>query len=250
MIVNEFRWSVTPPLPGQWHETIDHGGFRVQITQDWIEARCDDAGQQDIQKARAEEIIQDVVRSIGFTEKTRFTAILGSTSRLDNEANRRDTTVYTLGASLRLASGHADVIVTSAGGAVLRDSRAERFAELLAFAESIAANEFLQRMTHYLSEYHADLDGKLAPLYDIIELVREVFVTEKDAATALSISKSRFEKARKLMNNSAVRSGRHRGQELGAQRDPAPAETALCEAVAEQIVSGYAQLVRRGSAPR
>lgn len=250
MIVNEFRWSVTPPIPAQWHDTIHHDGFKVQITQNSIEAECDDDGHQDTQKTRAEGIIQRVVRSIGFREKTRFTAILCSASQLNNETNRRDTTVYAVGASLRLATGYADVIVTSADGAVLRDSRAERFAELLEFAESMSANEILQRMTHYLSEYHADLERKLAPLYDIIELAKEVFTTEKNAAKTLNISKSRFEEARKLMNNSTVRSGRHRGQELGAQRDPAQAEIALCEGVAEQIVSGYGQLIRRGLAPR
>jgi hypothetical protein len=73
---------------------------------------------------------------------------------------------------------------------------------------------------------------------------------EQSACSALGISHNKFKRARGIMNHSTIRTGRHRGQEVGTHRDPTVAESAQCEAVAEQIVLGYASLVRRGIAPK
>jgi hypothetical protein len=105
-------------------------------------------------------------------------------------------------------------------------------------------------MTDYLLEYRADSEEKLAPLFDIVELATEVFGIEKDAANALGLSHQKFKDARRVMNDSSVRLGRHRGQELGPQRDATASEIALCESVTETIVREYTELVRKGVAPR
>ena len=51
------------------------------------------------------------------------------------------------------------------------------------------------------------------------------------------------------MNDPTLGTGRHRGQEIGYWV-PTESETALCEALREEIVDGYASLVRRGNAPK
>lgn len=251
MAINEFRWGVEPVIPGHWRGTLTHDGFDVEIAGDWIEARKEDDGQQDVQQRRAQEIVEGIVRKVGLAEKTGFTATLGSVSRFDPHSNRRDINVIlSEGVSAKASAGHADVVVTSADGTVLADSRIDRMAELLRFADTSATNDTLRRMTDYLLEYHADPDKRLAPLFDIIELATEVFGHQHKAATSLGVGIQRMKDAASVMNNASVLSGRHRGQEVAAQRDPTAAEGQLCEAVAEQIVSEYTKLVRRSAAPK
>jgi hypothetical protein len=250
MATNEFRWGVKPDIPGHWLDTLCHDDFDVEIAGDWIEARKEDDGQREAQQMRAQQIVGGIVRKIGLAERTRFTATLGSVSRFDPRSNRRDSTVVLSDGLGVKMSAHADVVVTSADGTVVADSRKERMHELLRFADTSAKNDTLQRMSDYLLEYHADEDKKLAPLFDIIELAAEVFGHQHKAATSMGVGIKKMNEATHVMNDSSIRSSRHRGQEVSQQRDPSPAESQLCEAVAEQIVSEYTKLVQRGAAPR
>ena len=251
MAINEFRWGVKPAIPGHWHiANLEHDGFEVEITANWIQVRCEDNGQGDAQQRHAQEIVAGIVRKIGLTEQTRFTGTLGSLSQCDPQSGRRDNGI-SLSDDLGVKwSDHADLVVASADGTVLADSREERMAELFRFEDDATDNDTLCRMSDYLLDYFADPDKKLAPLFDIIELAEQAFGTRKSAATSLGTSVSRWNDARAIINDSTIHSGRHRGQELGQQRDPTPAEVQLCEAIATKIVDEYAKLVRCGTAPR
>jgi len=44
-----------------------------------------------------------------------------------------------------------------------------------------------------------------------------------------------------IVHNSEIRSSRHPGQTLSAQREPTPAELALCERIADAFIDGYAK---------
>jgi hypothetical protein len=250
MATNEFRWGVKPAIPGQWRDTLKHDGFDVEIAGDWIEVRKEEHGERDAQQRRAEEIVEGVTRKIGLAEKMRFTAILDSVSRFDPQSDRRDINVFLSDSLVLQASLHADVVVSSADGRIVADSRKERMAELLKFVDASAANETLRRMSDYLLEYHDDPEKKLAPLFDIIELAAEVFGHEHKSATSLRVDLQSMKNATNVMNDASIRSSRHRGQELGCQREPTPAEAHLCETVAEQILNEYAKLVQRGAAPK
>jgi hypothetical protein len=250
MATNEFRWGVEPVIPGHWHGTVNHDAFEIEIASNWIEVRAEDDGNADAQRVRAKEIVEGMVQKIGLDEKTRFNLRLGSTSRFEREANRRDINVFVEEMVSVTVSGHADVVVTAADGTIVSDSRTDRMAELTRFANDSTSNTTLRRMSNYLIDYHADTERKLAPLFDVIELAKEVFGDERNAAASLGIAVQKFKDARRVMNDSSVRTGRHRGQELGPQREPTSAETRLCETVAEQIVTEYTKLVRSGHAPR
>jgi hypothetical protein len=222
MTTNEFRWGVKPAIPGHWLGTLRHDDFDVEIACDWIEARKEDDGQREPQQRRAQQIVEGIIRRIGLSERTRFMATLGSVSRFDPHSNRRDiNVVLSDGLGVKM-SAHADVVVTSADGTVVADSRKERMSELLRFADASAKSGTLRRMSNYLLEYHADPDKKLAPLFDIIELAAEVFGDEHKAATSLGVGVQRMKDATNVMNNSSIRSGRHRGQEVSQQREPTP----------------------------
>jgi hypothetical protein len=249
MATNEFRWGVKPAIPGHWRGTLSHDDFDVEIVADWIEARKEDIGQREVQQMRAQQIVDGIVRKIGLAERTRFTTTLASVSRFDPHSNRRDITAFLSGSPSGKASAHADMVLTSADGTVVVDSRKERMSELLRFADAAAKNGTLRRMSDYLLEYHADPDKKLAPLFDIIELAAEVFGHEHKAATSLGVGVQRMKDATNVMNDSSIRSGRHRGQEVSQQRERTPAEAQLCEAVADEIVTEYTNLVQRGVAP-
>jgi len=250
MATNEFRWGVKPAIPGHWHYTLRYESFDVEIASDWIELRKTEDVARDTQQRCAQQIVDGIIRKIGLAEKTRFTAKLGGIARFDPLSNRRDITVLLSDSVGLTMGGHADVLVTAADGTIVSDSRKDRMAELVRFANSSARNETLGRMSDYLLDYHADPEKKLAPLFDIIELATEVFGHEHKAATSLGIGIQRMKDATDVMNDSSIRSGRHRGQELGPQREPTQAEVELCETVAEQIVSEYANLVQRRAEPK
>jgi hypothetical protein len=250
MPMHEFRWGVKPAIPGKWHGTLEHDGFDVEIACDWIEVRKEDHHDLDVQQRNAKQIVDGVIRRIGLADKMRFTATLGSVSRFDPQSNRRDINVFVSDSLGLKASAHADVVVTSADGRIVADSRKDRMDELFSFVDTSAANETLRRMSDYMLEYHDDPEKKLAPLFDIIELAAKVFAHEHKAATTLGIGIQRMKDATNIMNDSGIRTGRHRGQEAGSQREPTPAEAQLCESVAEEIVTEYTNLVQRGAAPR
>jgi hypothetical protein len=250
MATNEFRWGVKPSIPGQWRDTLKHDGFDVEIAGDWIEVRKEEDGERDVQQRHAETIVEGIIRKIGLAEKMRFTAVSGSVSQFDPQSGRRDINVLLSDGLVLKASVHADVVATSANGEIVADSRKDRMSELLTFVDMSAANGTLRRMSDYMLEYHDDPGKKLAPLFDIIELAAEVFGHEHKAATSLGVDLQRMKGATNVVNDASIRSGRHRGQELGCQRDPTPVEVHLCETVAEQIISEYANLVKRGTAPK
>jgi hypothetical protein len=250
MAINEFRWGVKPSIPGHWRDTLRHNGFDVAIAGDWIELRKEEEGERDAQEIRAQQIVNAIIRKIGLAEKTRFTAKMAGVARFDPHSNHRDITVLLSDSVGLTMSGHADVLVTAADGTIVSDSRKDRMTELLMFANTWAMSDMLGRMSDYLLDYYGDPEKKLAPLYDIIELATEVFGHEHKAATSLGIGIRKMKHATGVMNDESIRSGRHRGQELGPQREPNQAEVQLCETVAEQIVSEYANLVQHGAAPK
>jgi hypothetical protein len=250
MAINEFRWGVKPAIPGHWRDTLKHDGFDVEITGDWIEVRKEEGGELDAQQRHAQQIVEGIIRKIGLTEEMRFAATLGSVSRFDPYSSRRDINVLLANGLGLKASAHADVVVTSADGKIVTDSRKDRMTDLLRFTNASAGSDTLRRLSDYLLEYHGDPEKKLAPLFDIIELATEVFGHEHTAATSLGVGIQRMKDTSNVINDSSIRSGRHRGQEVGQQREPTPAEAQLCETVAEQIVSEYAKLVHSGAAPK
>jgi hypothetical protein len=247
MLINEFRWGVKPKIPGHWHETLSHDGFEVEIGGDWIEARKQDDGARDAQQVRAEQIVDGVVRKIGLHERTKFTLTLGFTAQFNPGSNQRHVHLRASGGGK--ATGHADMVLTNSDGTVVRDTRKERMAGLLQFANVSSANATLRRLVDYLLEYHGDPEKKLAPLYDIIELTEKIFGSKDKAAVSLGISVKQMKAAGAIINDKQIRSSRHRGQEVGTLREPTRAELQSCEAVAQKIIEEYTNLVVNGRAP-
>lgn len=219
MATNEFRWGLSPAVPGHWRGTLKHNDFDVEIAADWIEARKEDDGQRDVQQRRAQQIVEGIVRKIGLDERTRFTPTLAcSVSRFDPVSNRREINMST--SDGLKASDHVDFVLASADGTVVADSRKERMTELLRASTLYAKNNILQRMADYLLDYHSDPNKKLAPLFDIIEVAGKVFGGKDKAATSLHVGTKRMNGATGVMNDSSIPSGRHPGKELGGGRDP------------------------------
>jgi hypothetical protein len=120
----------------------------------------------------------------------------------------------------------------------------ERISDMLRLSDVVQADQKFKRMSDYLVDYYDDPNRSLAPLFDIIELAARIFGHKHKAANALNIGVQKMKEANDIINDSSIRSGRHRGKELGPQRDPTAAEIRKCEEVAEEIITHYAELVR------
>lgn len=245
-VQNEFNWGVLPSIPGHWHGTIDHSGFRITISADSILASVEDAGRDEEQRNQAEDIISNVLREIGLLEQTRFSKKLGSLAKFNPETQTRNISTLVEGGQMRM-NAHADTRVECADGTV-RDSRVERFQRLQHCTDLQRKSESLRTLTDYLLEYHADPEKKLFPIYDIIEEAQNLLGGRLYEADGLGISKKAIDRVTKITNREPIRTGRHRGARVEALRDITPKETRICETAAMLIIERYRKLVEDGRA--
>ena len=238
---NEYRWEVTPPVPDHWQHTYNGGEFQIEVKGTSIEIRIHAGLDDEAQKCRATAVVENLIRAIGLQERTRYTARFASVQKFDELTQARSVTVICEPAVLRISGGHVDIKVTNAEGAVVFDSREQRFKDALAVASAAGTSNTLQRMIDFRLAYHADPQHHLDHLLNIMELAETAFGHEHVAAKKLGIELQKLQAARKITHDKQIDIGRHPGQTLGPQRPPSPEELKLCEEVVDAIIAGYAR---------
>ncbi|MFB3917083.1 MAG: hypothetical protein ACE14M_10165 [Terriglobales bacterium] len=133
---HEFVWGIEPPVPGHWHRRYDLGGFEVEVTANKVEARGAAEPDQKTQRLRAEAVVQNLIREIGYREKTRYAVSFGAFARFDPATNRRDIDVYAEPLSVKFGFGdNLETTLTAPDGTVVADSRQQRVQRTLTRAE-------------------------------------------------------------------------------------------------------------------
>jgi hypothetical protein len=59
--------------------------------------------------------------------------------------------------------------------------------------------------------FYVDPEKKIAPLFDIVELIEAEYRGESGAANALGISRNALEEVKRIANDPAIRTARHPG---------------------------------------
>jgi hypothetical protein len=103
-------------------------------------------------------------------------------------------------------------------------------------------------MLDHWARYAADPEGRLHPLYDVLQVAERLYAAPREPrkkrhqkiASALGMSSADLDALGDLTNNPTVLNGRHPGAAPGPHRIATDAEVATCERVARAIIENYA----------
>jgi len=90
-------------------------------------------------------------------------------------------------------------------------------------------------MLQHWSEYAADSDRRLHPLYDVLQVAERLYRGRKNAALALKMSEADLDDLGRISNHPAVLNGRHPGRTLGPHRVATESEANTCERLREPL---------------
>lgn len=148
---------------------------------------------------------------------------------------------------MKITGGVADFEIRDAAGEVIDSSalqrerqRQETQVRIGDLARRAARDPNLLDMIDHQSRYDADPDGRLHPLYDVLQVVERLYGGRKQAALALNISEADLSDLGRVTNDPKVLSGRHPGKSQGPHRTASEGEVATCERVARAIIQNYA----------
>ncbi len=101
----------------------------------------------------------------------------------------------------------------------------------------------LRDLLDHWSRYAADPDGRLHPLYDVLQVVERLNGGRKEAAAALNMTKSELDDLGRISNDPTVLNGRHPGKSPSPHRIATEGEVNTCERVARAVIANYAATV-------
>jgi hypothetical protein len=108
----------------------------------------------------------------------------------------------------------------------------------LARRETIDAT--LRDMLEHWSRYAADPDGRLHPLYDVLQVVERLYGGRREAAVALKLKEADLKELGRISNDPTVLNARHPGRAQGPHRVASDAEVKTCERVARALIEHQA----------
>ena len=97
----------------------------------------------------------------------------------------------------------------------------------------------LRDMLGHWSRYIADPEGRLHPLYDVLQVAERVYGDRRRAASALNISYSGLSDLGRISNDPSVLNGRHPGKSPRPHRIATKDEVGICERVVKAIIEKY-----------
>jgi hypothetical protein len=241
----EFCWSVSPSRNRDWQHTQVIDGLEVEISGDRILIRAESVdSSEDDSRNRAESVVADLVRAMTFHEGLQLTCELSHIKTVPSNGpahlavdakggmEMNDNATYTMFGYIK-----CDAVIVKSSGQVDIQS-------ILLDCARLRGNQSFQRMLGFIAEFRVDPEKKLAPLYNILEIVEAEFRSEKGAAQALGVSRKAMKKVKRITNDPTIRTARHPGKNAQTLRDTTPAELSECERTAEEIIRAYAKQIR------
>jgi hypothetical protein len=98
----------------------------------------------------------------------------------------------------------------------------------------------LRDMMEHWRRYAGDPDGRLHPLYDVLQAVERLYGDRRNAASALNVSYADLNDLGRISNDPTVLNGRHPGKSLGPHRVATETEVKTCERVAQALIAKQA----------
>lgn len=239
-----FSFPITPKIGRTWPNKKTCDGFEIEVRDDELLLCIDSAdGSDDRLKANAQELAACLIAAMSFQEKQPLSGVLGRVVKTFPDGR---TGTALLPSDKMEMGDRVDFVVEashSADAYVVLDSRAVEADVITTFALRARRSVSLKHMLDWMEEFHRDPDRKLAPLFDIVELVEKELGGLDKTRDRLGISRQGLEKAMQVANDDSIRTARHPGVRPTSLREITPEELNHCIKTAEAIIRSYAENV-------
>jgi hypothetical protein len=246
-----FHWTLAPPAPVEY--SISVAPFEVVARGNTLTLTTTaDASAEQSLREQANEVAHNLARGLSFEHGERFEVASTGYDVLTPGGGQRASiscTIIAKGAVVLATCGAAAVEIRDAAGNVI-DSPAIRqgrelevaLQRLTEITKRAALDANLRDMLDHWTRYDAD-DGRLHPLYDVLQVAERVYGGRKKASSALNLSDTDLSDLGRISNDPTVLNGRHPGESPGPHRIATKAEVNTCERVARAIIGNYAATI-------
>lgn len=231
-----FRWSLTPtPLMG-CALTVPPFDLTVAGSKVELKATADAADEQRLRE-RSDQVAHSLAGSLSHELGERFEVAYQGRHVL------RDTGQQSVSSSFTIVVKPTQVITTDSE---VREASERRERERQTAQERIfnctkraAIDINLRDMLGHWSRYVADPEGRLHPLYDVLQIAERVYGDRGKAASVLNMSNADLSDLGRISNDPTVLNGRHPGKSPGPHRIATKDEVGICERAVKAIIEKY-----------
>jgi hypothetical protein len=197
---------------------------------------------EDLQN-RIETTLNSILLSRRF-QTGRLCELQGPAIRQHTKTGKSIAVAIGVSDSLAVVEGHTDIIIRSAEGYVLRDSKKERIAGDAAFLDAIvprlAKSPTLRALFESFSQSISDRDDEFLHLYEIRDALKTHFGGIRNARLALNISEDEWNEFGDITCGRPVKPSRHRGRHLNNLREATPEELNRVRGIAVKWILAFA----------
>jgi hypothetical protein len=244
-----FNWSLAPAVPAEY--TVSVLPFDVVVRQNklTLTADADPIEEQKLQN-EADRIAHGLALSLSYRYATRFEVTYQSYQVLAPDGGQRVSVSAHITGDACLIADMAEFEVRDADGNVVDSSSLQKERQhkvdlqgLMELTRRATGDANLRDMLNHWHRYVGDPDGRLHPLYDVLQVVECVYHDRGSVASALNMSGTDLSYLAKITNDPTVLNGRDPGKSQGPHRLATGAEVEKCERIARAIIDSYASKV-------
>jgi hypothetical protein len=228
-----FNFSITPVIDAEYEFAIAPFQVTIYETSLIVRVEGETSAEQRLQD-EATLLAGDLARSLSYQLS------IGYVVEYKNRHVRRESGQQSATVSFHLTVRPADFQDRELAAKQQREQAQPRIVDM---ARRAAADRDLRDMLRLWLRYENDPEGRLHPLYDILQVAERVCRGTKNTATALSTSVSKLKQLRKISNDFSIANGRHPGRSSGPHRKASDSEVSMCETIARRLIEAYAKKV-------
>jgi hypothetical protein len=229
-----FNFSVTPGVAVEYKLTLSP--FHVTLREKALALRVSaETAAEHRLREEANQVAHDLARSLSYEMGERFKAEYQGRHVLF------DTGQQSVDFRFKLTVLAAPL--ETADSADLERERQDAQRRLVNLTRRAALDGNLRDMLEHWRRYIGDPDGRLHPLYDVLQVAERLYGNRRKAASALNISDADLCDLGRISNDPTVLNGRHPGESLGPHRIATKVEVSTCERVACALIENQAAKV-------
>jgi hypothetical protein len=225
-----FNFRITPRVDVEYLFPAPPFDTTVRETALTLKANADAADEPRLRE-QADEVARNVARSLSYRLARGFEVNFQGRHVL------YETGQQSVSASFKVETRPADFKEREAAERRERQAAQPRIVDL-SMGQSVDAG--LRDMLEHWSRYAADSEGRLHPLYDVLQVALRLYGGRKEVAAALNVSVADLRELARISNDPAVLNGRHPGCAQGPHRITTEAEVNTCERVARALIDNQA----------
>jgi hypothetical protein len=231
-----FNFGITPSVPVEYSITVPPFHAVLRETTLALKVTADATDEQRMHE-HANQVAHDLARSLCYE--------LAESIEVEYQGRHvlRDTGQQSVSARVTFVIKPAPVSTEDSTDIDMRLASERRERERQATQRRIedltkreAADANLRDMLGHWSRYAADPEGRLHPLYDVLQVVERLYGGHKEAASALSMSAADLSELGRISNDPKVLNGRHPGRAQGPHRTATECEVKTCERVVRSMI--------------